>query len=242
MGEEVCYPNSLCLHLVIETTDGDVVKTRTSSKKKNDYPARWGCSISEQIEMVDFLDETGAFRQGFVVQWVTRAIKEEFSLAEPDLWDIFDQNTIRVLALDLEEDIYNFALVCTVKLKIPFDTFHKQVRPNYDKSEIADIRSLPLEDIPTILFHYTDNNHEYHPSTYMRLYLGCLKGRGGNVDGLVGCEWRGCGCWVVDVGGKLIGRAVVEVVWSVLQARESNVGYTIVIDNSVIRGVPRENE
>lgn len=176
--EAACYPNSLCLHLVIETTDGKVVKTRTSSKKKNDYPARWACSIGEQIEMVDFLDETGSLRQGFVVQWVTRAIKEEFSLEEPVLWDIFDQNTIRVLALDLEEDIYNFALVCTVKLKIPFDTFHKQVSPNYDKSEIADIQPLPLNDIPAILFHYTDNNHEYHPSTYMRLYLGCLKGIG----------------------------------------------------------------
>lgn len=177
--EAACYPNSLCLHLVIETKEGNVIWTRTSSKKENDYPARWACTIGEQIEIEDFRGKTGSSRRGFVLNWLKRAIKEEFGLKGPKLWDVFDQETIRVLALDLEEDIYNFALVCTVKLKIDFREFLKRVKSKYDKSEIADIQELAFKDIPTVLFGRTDNNHEYHPSTYMRLYLFFLyKGRG----------------------------------------------------------------
>ena len=43
------YPNSLCLHLIIETSDEKVLITEISQEKKNDYPRTKAVSIGEHL-------------------------------------------------------------------------------------------------------------------------------------------------------------------------------------------------
>lgn len=61
------YPNSFCLHLIIETKDGNVVITEISREKSNDYPTTKAVSIGEQLELADFIDKKD-FQEDFVTE------------------------------------------------------------------------------------------------------------------------------------------------------------------------------
>lgn len=77
------YPNSFCLHLVIETADGKVLITEISQEKSNDYPKTKAVSIGEQLELADFLTPRD-FCDNFVGVWAMRAVCEEFGLSTTD--------------------------------------------------------------------------------------------------------------------------------------------------------------
>lgn len=88
------YPNSLCLHLVIET-----LITEISKEKSNDYPTTKAVSIGEQLELSDFVDQRD-FQEDFVTEWTRRAVCEEFGLSENQYAEVFDERSLRVLSLD----------------------------------------------------------------------------------------------------------------------------------------------
>ena len=164
------YPNSLCLHLIIETSDGKVLITVISKEKSNDYPTTKAVSIGEQIELADFVDQAD-FHEDFVSEWTRRAVCEEFGLSENQFDEVFEKKSLRVLALDFEMDIYNFALVCTIRLRHDCEQFKKIVNSTIEQKEISDIEALPVSDIPAILMGYPGNEKQYHPSSYLRLLL-----------------------------------------------------------------------
>lgn len=164
------YPNSLCLHLIIETEDGKVLMTVISKEKRYDYPTTKAASIGEQIELADFLDR-GDFQEDFVTEWTRRAVCEEFGLSENQYDQVFEEKSLRVLSLDFEMDIYNFSLVCTIRMRRNCEEFKKLVNSTIEQKEISDIEDLPVEDIPDILLGYPENEKMYHPSTYLRLLL-----------------------------------------------------------------------
>ena len=164
------YPNSLCLHLIIETSDGKVLITEISQEKKNDYPRTKAVSIGEQIELADFLDQKD-FQEDFVTEWTRRAVCEEFGLSELQYERAFDEKSLRVLSLDFEMDIYNFALVCTMKMRHDCEEFRKLVSSTIEQKEISDMQDLQVEDIPSVLMGYPGNENEYHPSSYLRLLM-----------------------------------------------------------------------
>jgi len=166
----VNYPNSLCLHLVIETSDGGVLITEISKQKKNDYPSTKAASLGEQIELSDFVDYHD-FQQDVVSEWTKRAVCEEFGINAAQYEEEFIPTSLRVLSLDFEMDIYNFALVCTIKMRNSCEQFRNVVNSTIEQKEISDMFQIPLENIPGILMKYPDNNKEYHPSTYLRLLL-----------------------------------------------------------------------
>lgn len=164
------YPNSLCLHLIMETKDGNVVITEISKEKANDYPTTKAVSIGEQLELADFLDQKD-FQADFVTEWTRRAVCEEFGLSGSQYEKVFDQQSLRVLALDLEMDIYNFSLVCVIRLRQSCDQFKRLVNSTIEQKEISDIREMSPEEIPSVLIGYPKNKGEYHPSSYLRLLL-----------------------------------------------------------------------
>lgn len=164
------YPNSLCLHLVIETKDGNVLITEISKEKSNDYPTRKAVSIGEQIELSDFLDQKD-FQEDFVTEWTRRAVCEEFGLSEKQYDDVFEQKSLRVLSLDLEMDIYNFSLVCTLRMRQTCEQFKRIVGSTIEQKEISDIMEMKLDEIPEVLLEYPNNKGNYHPSSYLRLLL-----------------------------------------------------------------------
>ena len=164
------YPNSFCLHLVVETENGNVLITEISKEKVNDYPTTKAVSLGEQIELSDFV-EPKDFQQDFVKEWTRRAVCEEFGITETQYEEEFDVASLRVLSLDLEMDIYNFALVCTIKMRHSCEQFTKIVNTTIEQKEISNMIELPLMEVPNILMGYPDNKDEYHPSSYLRLLV-----------------------------------------------------------------------
>ena len=164
------YPNSMCLHLIIETKDGNVVITEISREKSNDYPTTKAASIGEQLELSDFIDQKD-FQEDFVTEWTRRAGCEEFGLSENQYVSVFDEKSLRVLALDFEMDIYNYSLVCVIRLHQTCEQFKRVVGSTIEQKEISDIQEMSLNEIPKVLMNYPKNEGEYHPSSYLRLLL-----------------------------------------------------------------------
>jgi len=197
----VNYPNSMCLHLIIETKDGNVVITEISHEKSNDYPTTKAVSIGEQLELSDFLDQK-EFQEDFVTEWTRRAVCEEFGLSENQYHSVFEEKSLRVLALDFEMDIYNFSLVSVIRLRQTCEQFKRIVSSTIEQKEISDIQEMKQEDIPAVLMGYPKNTKEYHPSSYLRLLLFYLYKNGykrtcrafgkfkNQRESLLGAGWR----------------------------------------------------
>lgn len=161
---QFCYPNSFCLHLIIETTDHKIVQTNISSRKRNDYPNTICYTIGEQLEPCD-LEEAD-----FVGHWIRRALGEEFGIPEQELDKLVDDNSFRALGLYCEKDIFNYALLCVARTKCCFLDFYNTVINTIDKDEIETVECVDRDDIPYIL-NKIERGACYHPSTWMRLII-----------------------------------------------------------------------
>lgn len=172
-------PNSFCLHLMIETSDGEVLITGISAAKENDYPTKKAVSIGEQIELSDFIQNPSEFSSNFVKVWVRRAIKEEFGLTD-ELFDaVFDIESIRVLGLDIEADIINYSLPCVIRMNKKCDEFKDIICNTIDTKEISYLDSLSLNEIPAVLLSWApDKESNWHPSSYLRLLLFLIHHKG----------------------------------------------------------------
>lgn len=171
--QKAFYPNSLCLHLIIETADDKLICTKISSNKKNDYSFTIAVTIGEQIGEADFSSgETN--NNHFIYDWCKRACIEEFGFTNQDYSIYVDESSIRVLALSYEGDIYNFALPTYLKLQITFEdllTFMTNSPQNND--EFADIFAISLDETVDILERAGDPEMKknYHPSSFLRMLL-----------------------------------------------------------------------
>lgn len=167
-------PHSLCLHLVIVTSDEKVVTTTISNNKSNDYSESIAVTLGEQIEDTDFLKTTG-FYEDFIERWVKRALKEEFGIDGSQYIYITGKDSINVLSFNYEGDIYNISLMVVLNVTVSYKQFvtEANINPERDK-EYDEIGFVNLRDIPKILKKYKCDNGEkciYHPSSYLRLYL-----------------------------------------------------------------------
>ena len=164
--------NSLCLHLLIETDDGKAVISTISQYKENDYPNTIAATLGEQIDFQDFNDGH-SFQEPFLKVWTRRTFMEELGLSTEQYKDLVDQDSIRVLSVDMEGDIYNFTIMCVVKLTCPIDIFHSEIACTIESKEIATISALDVNLIPRILVGNgnEEERESYHPSTYLRLLM-----------------------------------------------------------------------
>ena len=98
---------------------------------------------------------------------------EELGLSTEQYKDLVDQDSIRVLSVDMEGDIYNFTIMCVVKLTCPIDIFHSEIACTIESKEIATISALDVNLIPRILVGNgnEEERESYHPSTYLRLLM-----------------------------------------------------------------------
>lgn len=169
---EPYLPNSLCLHLLIETNDSKVILTRISQGKRNDNPGTIAATLGEQLEMKDFLDGNN-FHEDFILRWVQRSFKEEYKFDEITYYDIVDESSVRVLSLDFESDRYNFALLCVVRINCSFKTFQDKESTTLSTDEASELMPLNIDDIPKELNKYKDTKEviNYHPSTFLRLLV-----------------------------------------------------------------------
>ena len=171
-------PNSLCMHLMIETMDNKLIKSRISESKKNDNPGTWAFTLGEQLDPGDVRDDTN-LHADFMQRWMRRAFLEEYKMNDNSYADIVDADSLRILSLDFESDRYNFALLCVVRLNYSYKTFSEKIYSTLDREEAREIGSLDLDEIPGILATYNtkDKNSrhtargQYHPSSYLRLLM-----------------------------------------------------------------------
>lgn len=170
-------PNSLCLHLIVETRDRKVVITEISKAKANDYPSTKAVTLGEQIELSD-LHGKNDFTGDFMKIWVERAVCEEFGLTEDDYFNIFDSDSIRILGLELEGNIINYSIPCVIRMKKTCSEFKNFVGTTMDIKEITEINEIDVREIPPILLGYENNKNEWHPSSYLRLLLYMLHRKG----------------------------------------------------------------
>lgn len=163
-------PNSLCMHLLLETKDERVVLSKISRLKINDFPGTLAATLGEQIDLSDFTDGN-VFKHGFAIDWLRRAFEEEYKLSDYSYDSIVDESTFRILSLNFEGDIYNYALLCTVKLRLRFDEFNRKVGLLLSTEEAIELIPLKTTEIPRTLFLEKIGSSSFHPSTYLRLMI-----------------------------------------------------------------------
>lgn len=170
--KEHYLPNSLCMHLIIETLDNKIIKSRISMNKNNDNPGTWAVTLGEQLAHTDFEDGNN-FYHCFMLRWLKRAFEEEYKMDENLYTDIVDQDSFRVLSVDFESDRYNFALLCTVRMNYSYEVFKKKIQPLLSIDEAIELEKVEISEIPSVLSTYKDieARKEYHPSTYLRLLV-----------------------------------------------------------------------
>lgn len=168
--QEDILPNSFCLHLIVESKDGEIIMSSISKNKFNDYPDTFAVTIGEQMEIEDITDGRNQ-EENVVKHWVQRAFTEEFGVSEEQYRELVNEHSIRVLSINYEGDIYNFALLCVLRLNYSFEHFQKEIGFSIQSKELSTFKAIKLEDIPEILMGYPDNAKEYHPSTYLRLLM-----------------------------------------------------------------------
>ena len=180
-GAEPYLPSSLCLHLVVETSDGKIVLSHISNKKSKDYPGTYAVTLGEQLELEDFY-EKGEIKDSFCINWLRRAFREEYNMTKEEYALMINEESFRVLSVDFEADRYNFALCSIVKSKCSFDDFKAYFESKLDKNEADGLYPLSYEEIPSILLSYKQKGKndelsrekmecQFHPSSYLRLFL-----------------------------------------------------------------------
>ena len=157
-------PNSLCLHLLLETSDKKILRTTISSKKNNDYPKSLCLSIGEQLELNDLNNND------FFTHWIKRALCEEFGFMQEKVEEFVDADSSRVLGLYFEKDIYNFAFLCIAHIKCSFSDFYNTIKDTIDNEEIETVDYIDRECALEILKKIEEGAY-YHPSTWMRLSI-----------------------------------------------------------------------
>lgn len=169
---EPYLPNSLCLHLIIETNDDKIVLSRISQAKINDNPGTWAATLGEQLEKSDITDGN-CLKDNFLDIWVKRAFTEEYKFDDINYETIVDPDSIRILSVDFESDRYNFAFCTVVKLRYDFNSFEAIVLNKLAADEAIEIKAINIDQIPDILLDYADEEKrkQYHPSTFLRLLM-----------------------------------------------------------------------
>lgn len=102
-------PHSLCLHLVVITSDKKILLTKRSDKVSY-YPSTWSASIEEQFHDDDFKVENTSPLENCV----DRLFMEEIGVLNSK----YNIKNLRILSVFLESDTLNVSLAGLIKLNI----------------------------------------------------------------------------------------------------------------------------
>lgn len=157
--EQIAQPNSLCLHLIVQTDEGQILLTRAPATKRDDHPSSWAASLGEQIDERDIAH----LDSGCLTRWVARALHEELFVADSE----FDDDDVRALALIYEGEIANFALVTIVRIALTSTELERRIKTaTRPDNEFSDTRYVEIDEIPGIV---GGDMTAYHPTSGIRL-------------------------------------------------------------------------
>ncbi len=168
--ELIEFPNTLTLHLVLQTRDSKILLTRAHRLKSNDYPESWACSLGEQLDPSDVAN----LSRDCAAIWVRRTLQEELSIYDEDC----DLDQTRFLALTLEADLINYAFICIAPVNLTADALTARLLvSSRDDVEFSDLDFIDVDEIPGELVH---PSRTYHPSTPIRMIYTYIYLRGQN--------------------------------------------------------------
>jgi isopentenyldiphosphate isomerase len=160
----VSFPHSLCLHLVLVTSDNKILITRRAGKVRYS-PHTWSVSMEEQLDKDDFKDGNNKVMH----RWLKRLLLEETGVEEENV----NISNFKLLSVFLESEIMNCSLCGIVKLDLHSEILDKilKVKPKSDQEfsawDFLSCNQLKSEFlIPT---------KELHPTSNYRMYFTLLQ-------------------------------------------------------------------
>ena len=160
------FSHSLCMHMVVVTTDNRLLLTERSPKVEY-ARLTWSVSVEEQMSREDLTQG----HRNVALNWASRLLKEELGLHE----DSYHPDNLRLLSVFLEADILNIALCVYAELQIGESELRTRLqgsaRPDY---EFGGFDFLDL-DRETLLRELLMPTRPYHPTSGLRLLCTLLK-------------------------------------------------------------------
>lgn len=168
------FPNSLCLHIIVVTSDSMVVITKRPPDVTY-FPGAWSATIEEQLSTGDISSEPAGARMS---AWAQRALWEELGLSN----DVYDEDDFRVLSVFLEGDALNVSLCAIVQLKIDRHEISSRLRSGLRVDrELTEFDFIFLER-STILNELLNPSRTYHPTTAYRFLYAFLNRFGSSLE------------------------------------------------------------
>ncbi len=166
-GDLTCqFAHSMCMHMVIATSDNKLLLTQRSPKPGYQEPGLWSCSIEEQLHRHDI--EVGP--ENAMLAWGRRALREELSLDE----SAYTNQNLRLLSVFAEADRLNIALATFAELNIDSRALDLHLDNRLGEIEFGDWEFIDIE--PSLLLREVFKpKRSYHHSARYRLLLAHLK-------------------------------------------------------------------
>ena len=163
---KINFPHSLCLHMILITSDNMALITERSGKVHWN-PNTWSVSIEEQLKDTDFEDSSELVLRN----WIKRTLEEELGL-ETDAYNI---ENAKLLSVFLEANGLGISLCEYLELNIDSKTLDSIIegKPRIDDEFVNwDFLEFTPKNIVNEL---KNNSYSYHPSSGYRMIFGLLK-------------------------------------------------------------------
>lgn len=175
-------PNSFCLHAVVLTKDGYILRTRRD-KKLAYYAEQYDFSIEEQLNISDI------GKEGIRIStWAERMCKEELGIENRNAEGNAIQN-VQVASVFYEQDAVNVAISATITLGVTMEKLRSIMRDwpredyefQYDFCTWKDIERELIRPGNVPMEQETEGairSYRYHPTAINRMFwTACLEKR-----------------------------------------------------------------
>jgi len=166
-------PHSLCMHGVVITKDRKILALQRPGPNRTDYhPYAWSFSFEEQLSIDDFNTQKSRVD---VSEWLHRGVRQEV-LGNKEVDKYFNVDKARVLAIAIEEEIFNPFLVAYIPVECESYELVKFLphAPDHIEWLQYDFYSVdpPFDNLANV---FKTNKHidgnSLHPTSRYRLYL-----------------------------------------------------------------------
>jgi len=157
---EVDFPHTLCLHLIVITSDNKILRTFRSPKVEH-YPETWSCSIEENFSLKDLEGNITLYNCCKRLLWEELAINDEK----------YDEKDFKILSVFLEAKVLNISLCGVIYLKINSQNLNKILKnqPRIDY-EFSDWDFLDFKE-DSLISELVYPMKFYHPTSGFRLLM-----------------------------------------------------------------------
>jgi hypothetical protein len=176
-------PHALCIHGIVVTKDRKILALQRPGPDRTDYhPYTWSLSFEEQLAKSDFVDPSS---EADTSEWLRRAVRQEVLGKHVD--SLFKVENARLLAIAIEEEIYNPFLVAYIPIECESSQLPDILPLAADRAEwlrygFYDLES-PFDALVTAYRtrKHTDGN-ALHPTSRYRIYLALTALLPSNLD------------------------------------------------------------